>query len=86
MKIKLLIVVASLTTLMACTTTKTTQDGAIGSVAKAQGYRCKKSVKLGSHIGSKRCTTKKQRVAEKAKINDIMGPGQRTGPHNNKDQ
>ena len=81
MKLKLIFVAACLSTLAACSTTTNT-DGAskYSKSAKAQGYRCKKAVKLGSHIGSKRCTTKKQRTAEREAAQKTIGDFQGNGP------
>lgn len=78
--LKTLILAISLLTLGACTSSAIKSKTELSAEAKSAGIRCEKSVKVGSHIGKRRCTTKKQRKLEKESAAELMERNQRTGP------
>jgi len=76
--LKVLILSISLLSLGACTSAGNKSGSSAAS--KSAGVRCEKSVKIGSHIGKRRCTTKKQRDAEKKQAKEMLEQNQRSGP------
>ena len=78
MNYKLILVSAAILFLSACASTQQAKKGA--SLASSDsGYRCKKHIKVGSHITRKRCTTKAQRDREKKESQETMNSIQRGG-------
>ncbi|MFT6732307.1 MAG: hypothetical protein ACJAS9_000487 [Polaribacter sp.] len=76
--LKVIILSISLLSLGACSSSGKKGDSP-SSASKSSGVRCEKAVKIGSHIGKRRCTTKKQRDTEKKQAEEIMQRTQRAG-------
>jgi len=78
MNYKLIVASAVILFLSACANTQQAKEGA-SQASNNSGYRCKKAIKVGSHITSKRCTTKAQRDREKKDAQETMNSVQRGG-------
>ncbi len=83
MKMQMLLIVALSFLAVGCASSDKSKNQSkekYSAAAKKAGYRCEKTIKIGSHIGHKRCTTKAQRDREKEEAQNTMNSIQGGGP------